>query len=121
LENTNILEENKEVQVAFTKAWEEVAALRLENSHLSRTRDKKTADKATLEAENDRLKSETSRPVAMSLGRVALFGIFDPFEILQGLCPYRWGVSPYLGSLILSKYFKVHGHIAGACRPIWDL
>jgi hypothetical protein len=26
-----------------------------------------------------------------------------------------------LGSLILSKYFKVHGHIAGACRPIWDL
>jgi predicted nuclease with TOPRIM domain len=58
LENTKLSEERKEVQVACAKAQEEVAALHLENSHLSHTRDQQTADKATLEAENDKLKAE---------------------------------------------------------------
>jgi hypothetical protein len=40
---------------------------------------------------------------------------------LQGLWPWHWGVSPYLGSLILLKYFKAYVHTVGACRPIWDL
>jgi hypothetical protein len=67
-------------------------------------------------------------------------GIFDPFEVLQGLWPSRWGVSPYwglwpfwstsrhvaislgrvalLGSLTLLKYFKAYCHLIGACLPI---
>jgi chromosome segregation ATPase len=39
LENHKLFEERKEVQVAFAKAWEELAALRLENTHLSHTWD----------------------------------------------------------------------------------
>jgi hypothetical protein len=41
--------------------------------------------------------------VAISLGRVTLAGIFDPFEVLQGLWP--WCMSPKLGSLILLNAF----------------
>jgi hypothetical protein len=45
-----------------------VAAIRLENSHLSRARDQQTADKAALEAENDRLKGEIQEHAQLILG-----------------------------------------------------
>jgi hypothetical protein len=58
LDNTKLSDERKELQVFLAKAQEEVAAIHLENSHLSRARDQQTADKAALEAENDKLKGE---------------------------------------------------------------
>jgi predicted nuclease with TOPRIM domain len=58
LENIKLSEEKKEIQVAFSKAQEEVTSLRGENSLLSRVRDQLTVDKASLESDNDKLKSE---------------------------------------------------------------
>jgi multidrug resistance efflux pump len=47
-----------EFQLAFSKAQEEVTTLRGENNHLSCICDQLTADKAALEADNDKLKSK---------------------------------------------------------------
>jgi hypothetical protein len=58
LENAKLSEEKMEIQVAFSKAQEEATLLRGENALLSRLKDQLTADKASLETENDQLKAK---------------------------------------------------------------
>jgi hypothetical protein len=58
LENVKLSEEKKEIQVAFSKAEEEVTSLRGETKLLSCVHDQLTANKAALEAGNDKLKTE---------------------------------------------------------------
>ena len=53
LESAKLSEEKKEMQVAFSKAQEEVTSLRRENELLTRLKDQLTTDKASLETEND--------------------------------------------------------------------
>jgi hypothetical protein len=53
-----MLSEEKEIQVSFSKAQEEVTSLRGENGLLSRLKDQLTTDKVSLETENDQLKAK---------------------------------------------------------------
>jgi chromosome segregation ATPase len=68
LDNTKISNERKEFQVSLAKAQEEVSAIRLDNSHLSRALDHQTADKAAFEAKNDRLKGKVQEQAQLILG-----------------------------------------------------
>jgi uncharacterized phage infection (PIP) family protein YhgE len=58
VENAKLSEEKKELQVALSNAQEEVTALHEETKFLVRVRDQLTADKAALEAGNNKLKTE---------------------------------------------------------------
>jgi ATP phosphoribosyltransferase regulatory subunit HisZ len=67
LESAKLSEEKKEMQVAFSKAQEEVTSLRGENELLTRLKDQLTTGKASLETENNQLKAivgEQSRLIA---------------------------------------------------------
>jgi hypothetical protein len=58
LENAKFSEEKKQIQVALSKSQEEATSFSQENNLLARVRDQLSADKASLEVDNDKLRAE---------------------------------------------------------------
>jgi hypothetical protein len=58
LENAKLSDEKKEIQVALSKAQEEVTLLRGENGLISRVKDQLSADNVLLETSNDKLEAD---------------------------------------------------------------